>query len=129
MALNFKVYEGNQSKTLGKVGEVCDTYSLLSAKNFMSDNRVVIKLMKADGTSETVLCSPAVSEGLRNKTIKMSQLQGFDIRETVTTDGAVTNTIFMPTAEVSEMPAVKVGTAFEEYQPVSKFNVEDLVAL
>lgn len=80
--LEFKSYQGS---TLASEGRVIDlvgkkgTISLIP-RNFKDESkRVVVILTKEDGTSASVSCSKAVSEGLRNKTMKLEQLVGFNI--------------------------------------------------
>ena len=131
MALQFKVYERQDRKSLGTIASLCQaggSYRLASSANFLSNRQVVLVLQRADTTSETVVCSPAVSAALRDKSLTLTQLQGFEVCEFLSQKGELTNTVVMPSAG-GELPAVEVGGTYEAYQPVSRYKPEELVAL
>lgn len=81
--LEFKKYERTESvlNSLGTVLSAVGAKGKISAipKNLASDKRVVLILAKEDGTSTTVTCSEAVSAGLRDKSISLSQVINFEI--------------------------------------------------
>ena len=84
--IEFKTFERAESTlstkgtVLGLVGE--DGKLGLIPKNFKdTTKRVVIILTKKNGTSASVSCSEAVSKGLRNKSIDLGNILGFEILE------------------------------------------------
>ena len=90
-------------------------------------NRVVVMLRKPDDTQLKLICSKAVSQGLRSKDISVSNLRAFPIGVHVTLDGTEIPQIQMPN-----------GAGFEDFGSVdgeSKAyqaetgNLEDYVAL
>ena len=132
MALQFKVYQREDRKSLGTIANIVGaggSYRLASTANFLSGKRIVLVLQNAEGESETVTCSPAVSQALRDKSLRLSQVQGFEVCEFLTESGEISNTVVMPSAAAVDMPAVEVGGTYEAYQPVSRFKPEELVAL
>ena len=84
MALEFKKYEGGSSELtsegtvlgiIGKKGNIG-----IIPKNFKdTSKRVALILTNSRGESTVVACSKAVSEGLRNKSITMNHVAGFEI--------------------------------------------------
>ena len=131
MALQFKVYERQDRKSLGTIAELCGAggnYRLASSANFLSNRQVVLVLTRADGTSEIVTCSPQVSAALRDKSLTLTQVQGFEVCEFLSEKGTLTNTVVMPSVG-GTLPTVEVGVAYEAYQPVSKYRPEELVTL
>ncbi len=60
-------------------------------------NRCVVFLYKNEDERAMVYCSPAVSEGLRNKTISIPQLYNFNLYEAFTQKGEQFLQIQMPT--------------------------------
>ena len=85
MALKFEKYEGTDLVNLGTVATNAgkDGAITLIEKNFKNPNKKVALLIKlADGRSTVVACSTAVSQGLREQIITLSQVQGFPILET-----------------------------------------------
>lgn len=101
MALEFAKYE-RQESTLTSNGTVLDAVGKdgvlqLIPKNFKdTTKRVVLILKKKNGTSKMVSCSKSVSDGLRNKTIELEHVLGFEILENE--DGV--NFISMPGGEL-----------------------------
>lgn len=59
-------------------------------------NRVVVMLRKPNGTELKLICSKPVSQGIRAKTITLSQLIGFPIGVHTTMDGTEIPQIQMP---------------------------------
>ncbi len=131
MALNFKKYQREDRKSLGTIAQIVGvggSYRLASLANFLSEKRVVLVLTIANGDSDTVVCSPAVSAGLRDKSISLSQVQHLEVCEYVSASGEITNTVTMPSAGVT-LPTVVVGEHKAEVPtPVRKFNPNELVA-
>ena len=85
MALKFEKYTGTDLVNLGTVATNAgkDGAITLIEKNFKNPNKKVALLIKlADGRSTVVACSTAVSAGLREHSITLSQVQGFPILET-----------------------------------------------
>ena len=131
MALNFKVYQREDRVSLGTLASVCGVggnYRPCSTAN-LKDNtkRLVLTLTRVDGTSELVTCSGELSKRLRNKEIALSQIANFEIVEQMTDDGDIMNCVVLP-ATTSVLPSVTVKQEMPEYQPVSTFNPEELIA-
>lgn len=114
MSLNWKKLEEVQGNinSIGTLQELAGAGATLRLnKNSLenkADNapRLVVTVINKEGMADRVLCSPAVSRGLRSKTIKVSQLLAFPITEQVTrtvdeeTGEYVTiNVITMPASE------------------------------
>ena len=131
MALNFKKYQRTETPSLGTIAQIVGeggSYRLSSKANWLSEKRVTLVLIKADGTTDLVTCSENVSKGLRSKEIRLSQLQNFEIKEQLTRSGEISNTVSMP-SEVTDLPTVEIGkTEAPAYQPVSTFSIDELVA-
>jgi len=134
MAINFKAYQSTR-KSLGTIAQICGpggSYKPSSPRNWLDTTKqVAILLFNKEGKSQMVVCSPAVSDGLRNKSIKLSQLQSFEVCEYFAKNGEITNTVTMPAAVGGDMPTVNIkeGVAVEAYQPKpTVFNPQDLVA-
>lgn len=131
MALNFKNYERAERVELGTVAELIGKGGKLKLipRNFADETkRVVVILEQASGASDTVLCSPELSKRLRSKEITLSNLIGLSVTEQLSTTGEVINVITMPNngANLIEVNIDDIkATAFE---PVTTFNVEELVA-
>ena len=101
MAVDFAKYE-RQEGTLTSNGTVLDLVGKdgqlqLIPKNFKNvDKRVVIILKKKNGTSAMISCSQAVSDGLRDKSLELAHVLGFEVLENE--DGV--NFISMPGGEL-----------------------------
>lgn len=86
MGLTFTNYERAES-TLTDLGTVADQVGKdgflgIIPKNFKdTTKRVVLVLTKKNGTSTTVSCSKAVSEGLRDKSITLGNVLGLNLLE------------------------------------------------
>jgi len=127
MSVEFKTFArtGNVLATAGVVRDLVGKDGTLSIipKNFKDDTkRVALILTKADGTSTMISCSKAVSDGLRNKSIKMSNVAGFEVLEG---DSGI-SFISLPSGALVNF-AVKDLTV-ENYVP-SAVNFEELIAL
>jgi hypothetical protein len=131
MALNFKNYERAERVTLGTVKEnlgIGGTIRPITVANFLNEEvRVQLVLLKADGTSDKVTCSPEVSKRLRSKELKVSQLVTFEIEEQISAAGEVYNMIKMPSSGAS-LPGYTITGKEEAYEPVATFNLEDAIA-
>ena len=89
-------------------------------------NRVVVKLRKPDDTELKLICSKAVSQGLRSKDITVSHLRAFPIGVHVTLDGEEIPQIQMPNgAGFEDFGSVDWET--KAYQAEST-NPEDFIA-
>ena len=81
--LEFKIYERTETvlESLGTVLSVVGAKGKIAAipSNLASNKRVVLILTKEDNTSSPVTCSTAVSAGLRDKSISLSQIMNFEI--------------------------------------------------
>jgi len=85
MGLQFKDYQRESLKTLGTVASNAGKGGAITLidKNFKDHTkRVALVVKRADGMSAVVACSKAVSRGMRDQEIKLSQVQGFPILET-----------------------------------------------
>lgn len=86
MALVYAKYERNES-TLDSLGTVIDSVGKdgvisLIPKNFKdTSKRVVVVLTKKNGTSTAVTCSKQVSDGLRDQSITLGNVLGFEMLE------------------------------------------------
>lgn len=116
--IEFKKYERTADAELESLGTVVDLVGKdgklgLIPKNFKdSSKRVVIILTKKNGTSAQVTCSAAVSQGLRDKTIDLGNVLGFEILE-----GEAGAFISLPSSGLMEV-AVKSLT-MAEYTPAT----------
>lgn len=127
MKLEFAKYERSEStlESLGTVLEQVGKDGKLSLipKNLKSGKRVVVVLTKKDGKSAMVTCSQQVSDGIRNKTITLGNVLGFEMLYDETTEVPF---ISLPGGGMIEF-AVRDLTA-TEYEP-SAVAHEDLIAL
>jgi hypothetical protein len=100
MALNFKVREARAPiASLGKVVDILGKggkIEFLPNNYVATDRRLVVCLIKADGTEEQITCSQPVSDGIRSKEISLNQLMGFEVKEQISSAGEVYNQINMP---------------------------------
>jgi hypothetical protein len=114
MSLNWKKLEEVQGNinSIGTLQELAGPGATLRlSKNSLENKstdapRLVVTVINKQGMADRVLCSPAVSRGLRSKTIKVGQLLAFPITEQTTrtvdeeTGAYVTiNVITMPASE------------------------------
>jgi hypothetical protein len=131
MALNYVKYERTDRKSLGTVAELLGpggSYRPASMANWTSAKRVALVFINKAGESCLVLCSPQVSEKLRSKELRLSQLQSFEVCEFITDSGKIVNTIVMPSV-ATNMPSVEIGAQpVAAYQPTQRFSHEELIA-
>jgi len=131
MALNFKNYQRADRTELGTIASITGkggSFRPASKNNWLDvTKRVVLVLAKKDGTSDLVTCSTELSKRLRSKEIKLSQLMGFTIVEQLTTSGEVMNVVVMPNNGAT-LPSVEITDDIVAYEPVSTFDVEELIA-
>ena len=125
--MEFKTFvrEGNALTSVGVVSDLVGADGIISfiPKNLKDDTkRIALVLTKADGTSAMISCSKAVSDGLRDKSIKMSNVAGFEVLEG---DSGI-SFISLPSGALVNF-AVKDLTV-ENYVP-SAVNFEELIAL
>lgn len=138
MALTFQEYNRTDLVNLGTVATNAgkDGAITLIDKNFKNPNKKVALVIKlADGRSTVVACSKAVSAGLREHSISLSQVQGFPILETTwdsinaetgKTEKVTGNFVSMPSG--SQMEDFKITEEATAYvAPTSK--LDELVAL
>jgi len=81
--LEFKKYERTEAEleSLGTVLSLIGNKGKIRAipKNLASTLRVQLILIREDGGSEKITCSRAVSDGLRDKSITLSQILNFEL--------------------------------------------------
>lgn len=116
--LQFKVYERTENSLIseGTVLSAIGTKGSISLipKNFKdATKRVAIVLKNAKGASLIVSCSEQVSKGLRDKSITVNQLAGFEILSNE--DGVPF--ISMPTGALIEFKASELKV--KEYTPAA----------
>ena len=132
MALNFKNYQRADRTELGTIASIVGkggTYRPVSESNWLDANkRVVLTLVKKDGTSDLVTCSTEVSKRLRSKELRLTQLQVFQIVEQLTSTGETMNVVVMPNAGTT-LPSVAITDEIVAYEPVSTFDPSELIAL
>jgi len=131
MAFNFKIYQREDRVSLGTLAQNCGvggSYRPVSSANLADHSkRLVLVIQKASGESDLVTCSPELSKRLRAKEIALSQIANFPIFEQITADGDVMNSLQLP-AGTNQLPTVTVTESMPDYQPVSTFKPEELIA-
>ena len=126
MALEFKKYEGGSTE-LASEGTVLDIIGKkgnigIIPKNFKdTSKRVALILTNSRGESTVVACSKAVSEGLRNKSITMNHVAGFEIL----TNEKDQSFISMPANSGGLVTFTAAELTVEEFVP-SVMSYEDL---
>jgi hypothetical protein len=132
MALNFKQYQRADRTELGTIASIVGqggSFRPATMANWLDANkRVVLVLVKKDGTSDLVTCSAELSKRLRSKEIKLSQLMGFTVVEQLTTSGETMNVVVMPNNGTA-LPSVAITDEIPAYEPVSTFDPSELIAL
>lgn len=131
MSLNFKKYVredrtevGTVAQLVGKGGKI-----KLVPKNLADKaKRVAVILEKKNGESALVICSKAVSEGVRDKSITLSHLLGFTITEQLSADGETINVITMPTGSGSLIEVAVDTVKIQSFEPSAELVPEDLIA-
>jgi hypothetical protein len=140
MALNWKKLEQVQGNinSIGTLQELAGPGATLrlnknSLENKAADApRLVVTVINKDGMADRVLCSPAVSRGLRAKTIKVGQLLAFSVTEqtTETVDEATgeyvkVNVISMPASESIDINVDNI--VVEEFKTQGALNPEEFL--
>jgi len=126
--IKFEQRAQTEREELGTVAEIAGKGATISfiKDNFLNaDKRLYVVLKRPDNTSASFTCSPNVGNGVRAKTITISQLAGFPICEAVSKDGELFAQIQMPSGQ----GLVDAGeiSAVAEYVPET-FEPSDLVA-
>lgn len=126
--LEFKKYERAES-TLETEGRVIDLIGKdgsidLIPKNLKdTSKRVVVILRKKNGTSVMVSCSKQVSDGIRDKSITVGQLMGFEILK------GESDIPFISLPGGGQLVTIQAkNVKVVEYEPTA-VNSEDLIAL
>jgi len=130
MALKFGKYErqdrvelGTVHSLVGKGGKIA-----LIPKNLADeDKRVAVILTKKSGDSAMILCSEAVSKGVRAKEITVSNLLGFVVTEQLTTKGETIYVITMPNSGGQLIEQSVDSLKITEFEPTA-IELDDLVA-
>ena len=128
MAFNFKVYEGVTLESLGTLASVIGVGgSVRFTSTSVSDQakRLCVVMTKADGTSDTVNCSAAVTKGLR-----AAFASGKTKRECL---AAIINLEILETEKGNFISAPRGESGVESFTVSDlrkvRVNYEDLVAL
>jgi hypothetical protein len=125
--IKFEQRAQAERETLGTVSSIAGKGATISfiKNNFLNpDKRLYIVIKRPDGASASFTCSPNVGNGVRDKSISVSQLAGFPICEAVSQDGEVFAQIQMPNGQgLVEAGSLDVVT---EFVP-EKFDPSDLV--
>lgn len=126
---------GTVASLVGKGGKV-----KFVPKNLADDSkRVAVILEKKNGESAIILCSKAVSAGVRDKSITLSNLLGFTVTEqqsksyydehgNLVQDGETINVITMPTNAANLIEVAVDTVKVTEYEPSAELVPEDLIA-
>lgn len=141
MSLNWKKLEEVQGNinSIGTLQELAGAGATLRLnKNSLenkADNapRLVVTVINKDGLADRVLCSPAVSRGLRDKAIKVGQLLAFPVTEQITRtvdeetgEYVKINVITMPASESIDINVDKI--VVEEFKASKTLAPEELLA-
>jgi len=137
MALEFKVRDAQATVKATVLGTVASVIGKGGSIDFIPTNlvntekRLYVILNKADGTSENVVCSQAVSDGFRAKEISLNQLLGFEIKEQVSSAGELYNQISMPNSGQSLISYAIDNIVVEEYKvkTLSEDKIKNLIAI
>ena len=126
--LELKPYVSGETITMEDYGTVNQqagvggSFRPASLKNFKDDSkRVAIIVKNAKGESGVVACSSAVSAGLRNKSITLSQLGNLHILENEEGKRFIS-------LSSGTMPEVKVTSVKEEEVKLTTNSLKDLIA-
>jgi len=136
MALNFKVREA-QTAVSTSLGTVANAIGEGGSIDFIPSNlvntekRLFLILKKADGTSEQVVCSQAVSDGFRSKEISLNQLLGFEIKEQASSAGELYNQVNMPNSNQGLISYAIDNITVEEYKvpTLSEDKIKSLISI
>lgn len=119
-----RVELGTVAQLVGKGGKV-----KFVPKNLADDSkRVAVILENKTGASALVLCSEAVSKGVRNKEITLANLLGFQVTEQLTKTGETINVITMPNNGASLIEVAVDSVKIADYQPSAELVADDLIA-
>lgn len=119
-----RVELGTVAQLVGKGGKV-----KFVPKNLADDSkRVAVILENKTGASALVLCSEAVSKGVRNKDITLANLLGFQVTEQLTKTGETINVITMPNNGASLIEVAVDSVKIADYQPSAELVADDLIA-
>ena len=130
MALKFGKYErqdrvelGTVQALVGKGGKIA-----LIPKNLADeDKRVAVILTKKNGESAMVLCSEAVSKGVRAKEITVSNLLGFTVTEQLSRTGEEIYVVTMPNSGGALIETTVDSLKVATFEPAT-VEYDDLVA-
>jgi len=134
MSVIFK--EFTQANVIGSVAAVIGIggsidYTLENLHN--PAVRVQLILTNAVGLKSTIVCSPKVSELLRKKEIKLSNLVTFPVSEQTALSGETINVIGMPASSRHAVSIKLADLTPAEYKPavaeLTKEELEDTIAL
>jgi hypothetical protein len=126
---NFKVYERPDRVELGTVATACGKggkIGLLPSNVNDSSKRVVLFLKRADGTSDTVVCSTKVSTLLRSKELTLAMVAKFTVIEQANVNGEIINLVSMPTGSAQMIETAVADLKDSTYEPQA-VNFESLV--
>ena len=129
--LTFNKYQREDRVELGTVAQLVGKGGKVKfvPKNLADDSkRVTVILERKNGESAMVLCSKAVSEGIRAKTITLANLLGFSVTEQLTVGGETINVITMPTGASNLIEVAVDSVKIAEFEPSSELVPEDLIA-
>jgi hypothetical protein len=137
MALNFKVREAQKNVTATVIGTVASVIGKGGSVDFIpsnllnADKRLYVILTKADGTSDSVICSQAVSDAFRAKEISVNHLLGFEIKEQVSSAGELYNQINMPSSNASLINFKVDDITVEEFkvEALTDDKIKNLIAV
>lgn len=119
-----RVELGTVAQLVGKGGKV-----KFVPKNLADDSkRVAVILENKTGASALVVCSEAVSKGVRSKEITLANLLGFQVTEQLTTKGETINVITMPNNGASLIEVAVDSVKIADYQPSAELVADDLIA-
>lgn len=90
----------------------------LTARNFASDNRVVLFLTDKKGNELMITCSQPISNGLREKSISFAQLAAMEVAEQENSKGESYPALQRPASQSERFDITKVlKDSKAEYEP------------
>lgn len=97
------------------------------------NKRVIIIMKRVDGLTDSIVCSPKVSELIRNKEVTLNQIKSFPVVESISEEGEVFAQVQMPSngIDAEQVLEFKLTNEVEEYQPKAKaydFDPSTLIA-
>lgn len=129
--LKFQKYQREDRIELGTVQSLVGKGGKIKfvPKNLADDSkRVAAILENKAGASALVVCSEAVSKGVRSKEITLANLLGFQVTEQLTRNGETINVITMPNNGASLIEVAVDSVKVAEYEPSAELVPEDLIA-